>query len=251
MTLIPAPSRTSPVLGCVVEVWRVSMDIAPRYLESCWRVLPAIEQSAANRFRRDADRHSFVARRAVRRWILGGHLGVEPDKLAFAAGPFGKPAITGPSSTKIQFSAASTDGLALIALVAEAPIGVDVEVHRPLGEDLERLTRTLAREEQSALDRLPPRTRLSAFYDCWTRKEAILKALGRGLSLGLDRFAVTVDPAQLPAILRFDEDTAAASRWALIPIEVGNGFSATLAGPVGARVVLRDWSWRDQPEPDP
>jgi len=250
-----------------VEVWRIDLTRPPHCLATCWETLSAAEQAAANRFHHQADRLRFIVRRAARRDILGQRLGLDPGQVVFAQGPFGQPAVSTAPTQSLNFSTSSTHNLAVVAVtsaclgtpsapgepnaiedpsgparqVSNRSIGIDVEAHRGTAKDLAGVMQLLAPEEQSALERLLPDARIVAFYDCWTRKEALLKALGLGLSAALDQFAVTLEPDRPASLLRLSLPASSVHDWSLIPLELGDALSATLAGPVGISVSYFDW----------
>jgi 4'-phosphopantetheinyl transferase len=184
-----------------------------------------------------------VVGRGALRSILGGCLGLAPDRVAFEYGTYGKPAIAGDGNrpTKLEFNLAHTQGVALCAVTLDRAIGVDVETIRPLDDAGNIITRYFSSCEQVEFLRFPERERLAAFYRGWARKEAYLKATGAGISAGLDTFDVTLAAAS-PALLRVGDDPREAARWSLLDLNAGPGLTAA--------VVVRDraehltlWQW--------
>ena len=150
-------------------------------------------------------------------------------------GPHGKPALADPAH-ELQFSSSSSDDCCLIAVTATSPIGVDVERVVPRTY-LERIAETrFAPEEADAIGQLRGQERLRAFYNCWTRKEAYLKATGAGLTQGLDRVIVSVDDER-PAILSLDGDDPAA--WSVVSLDPEPGFTGAVVWR-GAPTPIRD-----------
>ena len=133
------------------------------------------------------------------RIILAPYAGVEPESLAFGAGPNGKPKLVGRGSS-LAFNLSHTGDLALVAITAGPCVGIDAEVINALveWEDLSR--RFFSPAEAEEIRALPPALRVDAFFACWTRKEAFIKAVGGGLSMALDSFRVSVRP-EAPACL--------------------------------------------------
>jgi 4'-phosphopantetheinyl transferase len=190
-------------------------------------LLSADERARSQRFRFARDRRRFIVGRGTLRLILGRYLGAQPARLSFRYGPHGKPALEGDSA--LRFNLSHSQGLALYALAMEHEVGVDMERIQPL-PDLEDIARScFAEGEIAALWALPEAQRLHAFFACWTRKEAFIKAIGDGLSFPLDRFDVSLVPGAPARLLRVEGDPGEASRWTLAALHPAPGYAAALA----------------------
>ena len=216
-----------------VHVWRATLEQpAPRVaLLRRFLAEEELERVEAFRFRRDKER--FVVARALLRIILGCYLCRDPRELRFRYGPRGKPFLVeegGVSGVKIRFNLSHSDGLALLAVTRGAHIGVDIERIRP---DLayERIVdRFFSSQEVASLRTLPRNdVRRKAFFACWTRKEAYIKAIGEGLSCPLDRFAVSLIPSKPAGLLHVDGNREAHARWSLCELDAGPCYAAALA----------------------
>jgi 4'-phosphopantetheinyl transferase len=207
-----------------VDVWRIALDQQDDRLEHFRRILEPPELERAGRFHFDRHRRSFIVARGFLRSVVARYLKTEPETLKFEYGVYGKPAL--PTEHALRFNLSHSNQVALVAVTLDAEIGVDVEYIRSdfASEDIAR--RFFSRAEVEAFNALPQEQRLEAFFRCWTRKEAYIKAIGKGLSQALDAFDVTLAPGA-PALLRADEDDA--SRWLLRDIEVGEGYAGALA----------------------
>ena len=225
-----------------VHVWSVDLDLPAPEVFRIRRLLSPDECQRAARFCFERDRRRFVVARGVLRTLLGRYAGVAPERLRFAYGPYGKPILAGFWDERPRFNLSHSGGLAAIAIAAGADVGVDVECLRPL-PDLERMAeRYFSRGENAALRTLAPPDRLEAFFRCWTRKEAYLKALGDGLARPLDAFDVSLLPGDEARLLHVRGDTGEPSRWwlrAFMPV-VGAVGAIALEGP--ARRLAR-WHW--------
>ena len=200
-----------------VHVWRASLDAPDVLIQRLSPLLSSDERERANRFHRGIDRGRYIVGRGLLRLTLGRYLTEDPRNLRFAYGRFQKPALVpGRSalSRELQFNISHAGDLVLFAITRGRDIGVDVEKIRAL-QDLDLIARRFfSAEENAALYKLPATHRPDAFFRCWTRKEAFIKASGEGLSRPLDSFDVTIQgPAEL---LRVDNDDA--SRWALYDV---------------------------------
>ncbi len=222
-----------------IEVWVIPLDAG--LFPAAESLLSPDERALMHRLVRPEDQRRFCRRRAARRQLLAARSGVAPERLEFVAGPFGKPALQPPAAQIApEFSCSCSHDTALVAITHAGSIGVDLEQHRPLGADLSRMAEFFSRDEQAMLMRLTGGERERAFFDCWSRKEAVLKSLGCGLAQPLDSFSVSLAP-DAPVVRNFGGDVTAASRWTLADLTVGPGYSATLAAQFPVNAVLKDW----------
>jgi 4'-phosphopantetheinyl transferase len=178
---------------------------------------------------------------ALRR-ILGGYLLEAPERLAFAYSASGKPRLAEPWATSpLQFNLAHSDGTALLAVTSGRAIGIDLEQMRPLPDAEEMARRFFAPREVDVFRSVAPGDRLRAFYACWTRKEAFLKATGEGLARPLDEFEVALAPGQPARLLRVLADPGEVLRWSLRDVSANEELIAAVAveGPIG-RIVCYD-----------
>jgi 4'-phosphopantetheinyl transferase len=221
-----------PLLGRRdVHVWRVSLDQTPTIVERFYQLLSVDEQARAARFHFEKDRQHFIVARGCLRTILARYLEIAPRKIQFTYTPYGKPELATSTSQAqpLNFNLAHSGGFALYALTEVGEIGVDLEHVRPefAGDEIAR--RFFSSDEVARLTKLPASVRHEAFFNCWTRKEAFIKAKGIGLSLPLDQFDVTMTPSEPVALLRTRWDENEAARWSLKAIDVGPGYVAAVA----------------------
>jgi 4'-phosphopantetheinyl transferase len=214
-----------------VDVWRISPDLSPASVKLLESTLSADESRRAARFHFPADRDRYIAAHGCLRDILARYLGCEPAQLTFSTNKYGKPALIGHD---LEFNLSHSGDFALVAVTQGRRTGVDVEGIRSEME-IERLaSRFFSPREVSELAALPPEQRITGFFNCWTRKEAYIKARGLGLSLPLDSFDVSLAPDE-PAFLhatRPDEQEAAG--WTLLSLEVDPCYAAAVAAEAAA-----------------
>ena len=227
-----------PVLGARdVHVWRVCLEQREASVERLRQLLSSDEQARADRFHFDIDRRHFIVARGSLRTILSRYLEIAPAEIQFSYESHGKPRIASANSQaeRLKFNVAHSGGLALYAFTLVGEIGIDLEHIRPefTGDDIAR--RFFSATEVARLDKLPTQTRHEAFFNCWTRKEAFIKAKGVGLSLALDQFDVTLAPAEPAALLRTYWDENEAARWSLQAIDPGSGYAGAVA------IEAHDW----------
>jgi 4'-phosphopantetheinyl transferase len=166
-----------------------ALDVGEAAIARSLRLIDAAERARAARFRFARDASRFVARRARMRELLSEHAGEAPERLAFALGPNGKPILR---NGACHFSLSHSYGLMMLA-VAETEVGCDIERIDPDLDWPPIAGRLFAPAEYDALRSMPQAPARRGFFDCWTRKEAYVKALGQGLSHPLDSFEVSVD----------------------------------------------------------
>lgn len=219
-----APPSLSLESGAV-HVWRVSLDQPDERLDRFRRTLEPDELNRASRFHFDKHRRHFIVARGFLRSIVGRYLEMQPKALRFSYGPYGKPALA--SEHVLRFNLSHSHEVALLAVALDAELGVDVEHIRADFASEEIAQRFFSRAEVEVFNSLPKDEQVAAFFRCWTRKEAYIKAIGKGLSQALDGFDVTLAPDAAPALLRAEGDDA--SRWLLTDLSAGAGYAAALA----------------------
>jgi 4'-phosphopantetheinyl transferase len=209
-----------------VHVWRIRLDRPAEGVARLARTLAPEERAKAARFRFDQDRDHYTVGRGTLRAILGRYLGTEPARLEFRSEAYGKPALV--EGEGLRFNLAHSHGLALLAVARAREVGVDVERGRAI-ENFERIIeRFFSPRECDAFRVLPEDQKLAAFFRCWTRKEAYMKATGAGFSLPLDRFDVSLAPGEPARLLDVAGRPGEAARWSMRELEPGPGFFGTV-----------------------
>jgi 4'-phosphopantetheinyl transferase len=216
-----------------IHLWRIGLDGLPEaVLETRRRCLSLDEIERARRFATPLLRDRFIACRGALRILLGGYTGRPAAALILEQGPFGKPALASPApgeTAPLVFNVSHSDAFALAALTLTRPIGVDLERVRALPDADQLAAQNFGPGEQSEYLALLPEWRPTGFFQCWTRKEAFIKATGEGLSRSLASFQVTLGPCQLPQIVHIDGDGDLAREWSLHAFIPETGYMAALA----------------------
>jgi 4'-phosphopantetheinyl transferase len=219
-----------------VHVWRAALDMPASYVQDLWRALTADERQRAERYIFAKDCTHFVVARGLLRVLLGRYLRQDPHDLRFTYGPRGKPALAaGMDEGSLRFNVSHSHGLALYALTHGRDLGVDVERIRPEIVEEQVAERFFSPREVTLLRALPVSLQASAFFACWTRKEAYIKATGEGLALPLDQFDVSLTPGEPAALLRTAWDPQEALHWAMQDLDPAPGYRAAVA------VAGHDW----------
>jgi 4'-phosphopantetheinyl transferase len=206
-----------------IELWLVRLDVDAESIERASELLSADERQRAARFHFPRDAARFVAGRGALRTILGTRLAVDPAEIRLVYGAHGKPDLGAPFDRDgLRFNLSHSEGLAICALARDRRIGVDIERLRPLADWEAIAERMFTLQETHDLRRLPEAERPEAFFTCWTRHEARIKALGEGIGRA--------------------RDLAAADGWTRRTLRPAPDYLATVAveGPI-ARLVCRAW----------
>ncbi len=234
------PGPTRPTLGDgVCHVWRVDLEqvAAQDGGDPLNSPLNAEERERAARFVFERHRRWYTAARTALRGVLGAYLGVEAAAVPIVAEPHQRPTLVRSArfrATPLDFNLSHSDGLALIAVSRRAPLGVDVELLRPIADALALAERHYVGDEIARVAAAAGVLRDRAFFTCWTRKEAVLKSTGAGLSVAPSSVRVGATPE--PLQLRFD-DPAGAAALRLVSFEVRSDALGACAVDPGVRVA--------------
>lgn len=192
--------------GDAVEVVVTRLDLEPDTFQYLAASLHDDELARARRFHLERDRSRFIVARARLRQLLGQRLGIQPQNVELAYGAHGKPVLAGGSATMDwRFNVSHSRDIAVFAFCRGREIGIDVEaVHRVYCAD-SIAARFFSPNEVQAYMALDPCDKETGFFNCWTRKEAFVKAVGQGLNYALDSFDVSLSPHEPAAILRIGE----------------------------------------------
>lgn len=236
-----APAHPSLDAG-TVHVWRAPLDPPSGAVERCAALLSPDERARAERFRFERHRRQFTVARGVLRSLLGRCLGADPRGVELRYASHGKPELAGPAAASgIRFNVSHSGEMALYAVSLGREVGVDVEHLHPMDDAEQIAERFFSAAENAAFRALPAEAREEAFFLCWTRKEAYIKAIGEGLSLPLHEFDVSLAPGE-PARLLGAVDRAQAARWTLCGLDPGPGYAGALVVE-GDGWELACWSW--------
>jgi 4'-phosphopantetheinyl transferase len=223
-----APPESLSLATGEVHVWRVELDQPEHLLEKFRNTLEEHELHRASRFHFEKHRRHFIVGRGALRQLLARYLDTKPERLRLSYGAYGKPALTGEhENSRLRFNMSHSHGVALFAFAEDRELGVDVEHIRADFATADIARRFFSRREVESFNALPDCHQVTAFFKCWSRKEAFIKVIGLGLSQPLDQFDVTLVPHEPAALLWVSGDDA--SRWSLYDLEVGDDYAGALA----------------------
>ena len=208
-----------------VHVWQAGLDVSPVHLTFYESLLANDEKERAERFLFERDMNQYIAGRGILRVLLGRYLKKPPLGINISYSDYGKPHLP---SSELQFNLAHSGDMALYAFCLGDAIGVDVEVERELSDTLAIAERFFSPAERATLKSLPQEQQIPAFFRCWSRKEAFIKAVGEGLSYPLDAFDVTLTSSDPPRLLSIHGSAEEARAWSLYALSLPPGFHGAL-----------------------
>lgn len=240
-SLLPAAGVT--LSGKDVHIWQISLSGQGSLLSTFRNLLAADEIQRAGRFFFERDRERFIVARAAMRQIVGDYVNIAAERLVFSYGAKGKPELApGQSGGALKFNLSHSGEYALLALSQGLRVGVDIEFVNADFAGEEIAERFFSSNEIAALQAMATEARAEAFFSCWTRKEAYIKALGEGLSIPLDSFDVAFGPHVPAALLRVRGVPDEVTRWSVYDIAAPTGYKAALVAE-GKEHKLRHGQW--------
>ena len=224
------PPEIGPPSG-EIHVWSAKIDHPIPSVDQLLNILDEAERFRADTYQIDRDRRRFIVRRAILRTLLGHYTGVGPGSLQFHYGPQGKPglATSTPVFQIVHFSVSHSDGLSLYAFTLGRELGVDVERIRQISDADSISEKFFSHRERSLLSMVPRSQKQEAFFNCWTRKEAYVKATGDGITAQLDHFDVSVALGEPARLINLDGDPIRAAAWALYDLKLAENYTGALA----------------------
>jgi len=217
-------SRHPELAADVIHVWRIRLNLPVAGRSS----LSEDELRRAGRLRDEVKRAQFIAGRSAMRTRLGEYTGTRPRELQLDHGPHGKPFLP---NNALQFNFSNSGGMALLAVSSNREVGIDIEYRdRKISVD-SLATHIFTAGELTIFRRLPESERHAALLAAWTRKEAYIKALGRGFSLPLKSFPVAVPADDEPAVLELCDSGNTPGNWKFVPLTAHPDYIATLTAP--------------------
>jgi 4'-phosphopantetheinyl transferase len=228
--MLPTTGTVMPIAGGTVEVVSVRLNSERSAAGELAQCLSNDERFRARRFVSERDRCRFIVGRARLRQLLASRLGIQPDAVEFVYGRHGKPALSRRfAGSELHFNVAHSEDVAVYAFSREGEIGVDVEAVRGM-EDADKIAeRFFSRNEYVEYRALYPRERALGFFNCWTRKEAFVKAIGDGLHYPLRSFDVSLTPGVRAKILRTEDTPGDDCGWRLGSFSPAPGFIGAVA----------------------
>jgi 4'-phosphopantetheinyl transferase len=246
---VPPPAWRPPPAGLAlgpdeVHVWRLPLAQPPEQIAILARTLHPDERDRAARFHFDRDRITFTAARGALRALTGAYTGAPPGGLVFGYQAKGKPYLAAPPGD-IRFNVSHSGAFALLAFTRNREVGVDVERRRPMQDLLSLADVSFSRQEYATFCSLPAHDQTDAFFSCWSRKEAFIKATGEGISQLRD-FDVSLRPGEPARLLRVKGVLPMQHRWSMHGLPAIPDHAAALvveARDIGHSIRIDCWDW--------
>jgi len=217
-----------------VHIWLADLQTATSELVKLYNLLSPDEHKRSSEYKFERDAQHYVCARGILRNLLSKFLAIDPQNVKFAYNEYGKPHLKNQETGNLlRFNLAHSYGLALYVFARDYQLGIDLEKIMPVENLLDIAQQFFSADEARCLQSVPTINRLESFYKCWTRKESVIKAIGKGLSFPLDRFTVTVAPNEPARIVDLQLDSLIPVHWNLYSIDTIPGYQAavTLIGP--------------------
>jgi 4'-phosphopantetheinyl transferase len=229
-----------------VHVWCASLKQPAQQVEQFYELLFQDEKDRAGRYYFEHLRQSFIVARGVLRFLLARYTGLQAEQLEFTYQEAGKPQLSWKCDRKIFFNLSHSHEFALYAFSSTRNVGVDLEYIRPADDLAFIAERNFSSHEIAELKTLSPDKTTQGFFNCWTRKEAYIKAIGDGISFPLQEFDVSIKPGEPAKLLSIHGNAQEAARWSMVELYPAVGYAAALVVEGSAQnVVYREWSRLD------
>jgi 4'-phosphopantetheinyl transferase len=237
------PSKDLALEFDTAHIWRASLDLNDSLLKKLFITLSTEERRRSEKYHYRRDQRYFIAARGILRNILSRYLRTEPEEIVFSYGPHGKPFLSDPfKNKKISFNLSHAQNLAMYAVTINRRLGIDIEYVQQEFQWKEIVERFFSPDEHAELCNLPEKERCRTFFSYWTRKEAVLKAIGTGLSNGIKEMNVAPKTLSSACLSKAGYPQSISNVWELIDLDPGPGFAGALAVE-GEDLGIKCWQW--------
>jgi 4'-phosphopantetheinyl transferase len=221
-----------------VHVWCVIVNHFFSQIDLFAEVLDKDEKKKADSFYFQRDRIQYITSHTILRKILAGYLHTDPSKIMYQKNEYGKPALENSEEVQLEFNMAHSKDLALFAFALDKKVGIDIEYVNPEFTAFDIAERFFTQHENKELFGLPLEFRRRGFFNCWTRKEAFIKATGLGLSTPLNSFHVSLIPGEPAFLFHNDSARTQITEWSLKEIKLNRNYTGALCT-LGAGYAIR------------
>lgn len=226
------------------HLWRIDLKPESPNTQISFDILSPDERRRAEKYRFENDKKHFINARAALRQILSRYLNLAPKQIEFSCNRYGKPELNFKNlDNSLNFNFSSSGKIALCAVTRKRKVGIDVEFIKGESANVEIAGRFFSPDEIEALKEIPAELKTGAFFSVWTRKEAFIKAVGKGLSHPLQSFSVSVEPDEITPSLTIN-DNLENDIWSLVSFSPHPDYAAALAIE-GDLPMLRFWQWSE------
>lgn len=230
----PTSPQSAPILQTNhVHIWQFTQQQPSTVVKTLHSVLSDRERKRARQYRLPVLQNAAIVRWGMLRYLLATYLDCLPKEMRFSYSEHNKPALSDDTRHNLYFNLSHSENHVLVAISKSTPLGIDIEAIKLIPDMVSVAQRHFSSQEQKSLFQLPANRQTRAFYRCWTRKEAIIKADGRGLAIPLDAFTVTLNSDDDARIIDANPNLFKAlyNKWTLHNIPVSTQFAGALAYP--------------------
>lgn len=233
-----------------IHVWSASSEASKSQLEFLLPLLSPDEVTRATKFYFQKDFERFITARGILRVILSYYVDIEPGNIRLNYNSYGKPAVLADSNQlRINFSLSHSERLILYAITCERKIGVDLEYVRVNVDYLKTAKYFLSKREYMEFCSLSAEQWPESLLNCWTRKEAYIKAVGKGFSICSNSFDVSFAPHQVARLIKAHEQESEPCKWTIVNLYPGKNYVGALVAETGDwDLTYYRWYGLEQPE---
>ncbi len=228
-----------------IHIWRAASDFKKNHLALLKSFLSPDEKAKAAKFHFVKDFHQSIVSRGLLRFLLAQYLKQNPRDFVFKYNSYGKPILPfRQNPLSIEFNVSHSGKILLFAFSREFRIGIDVELVRKNFDEMEIARNFFSPNEILELTSLPVAIRKKGFYNCWTRKEAYIKGRGKGLSIPLDSFDVSLAPGKSAVLNRSEAELEGWDIWQLLDLKLDRDYvgAAAFEGR-NRRIMFLEWDY--------
>jgi 4'-phosphopantetheinyl transferase len=221
-----------------IHIYQTNLDKSPAEINNFKKLMSVDELQKAARFKFDIDRNNYITGRGFLRTILSQYLNTSPEDIMFSYAEKGKPYV---KDIEIKFNLSHSKNYAVYAIALNTEVGIDIEYLKNIPDAYDISERFFSEEEREELKKMNEDRISLAFLNCWTRKEAFIKAVGEGLSYPLADFSVSISPGSEPGILWIKKNINEVKEWTLYNIKTDQSYISSVAvKSTGKKIVYRD-----------
>ncbi|MDJ0702766.1 MAG: 4'-phosphopantetheinyl transferase superfamily protein [Leptolyngbyaceae cyanobacterium MO_188.B28] len=211
-----------------VHLWQANVALPKDLIQQLGEILSTDEWQRAQRFHFERDRGRFIAGRGILRTILSRYLAIAPSQIEFCYGPQGKPALSNScGDSSLCFNLSHSGDRALYAITRDRQIGVDIEQLREINAE-QLAQRFFSPQESAVINSLSPQQKKTGFFQLWTCKEAVLKAIGKGIA-GLEQVELRLGIEEPTRLIRLDGESLSIDKWSIQQFSPAPEYTACLA----------------------
>jgi 4'-phosphopantetheinyl transferase len=212
-----------------IDIWRTSLDLSSADVNEYFDLLDDGEKNRVDKYKSSKRSNEFIITRGLLRKIIAGLFKVPASSFQFKYTDKDKPFLTADIlGVPLSFNISHSSSCALIAIGLNRDLGIDIEKIREDIDFMKLARRFFSKKESESLGNYPNEDIPSAFFSCWSRKEAFVKAIGDGISFGLSEFSISISPDQKEIKLTTHYDPIAARSWSINNISTGDEYMAAI-----------------------